>query len=121
MSDHRNRGLDLFSGLLIGSAIGAALSLLYAPQSGKKLRKDLRKKSRKLRREAEAKLETAQQEVEELLQETKKKAEQLKTNIERTADGLAEKAGNLIEEGKSAINKVDGLKDWTRDRIRNIT
>ena len=121
MSDRRNRGLDLFSVLLIGGAIGAALSLLYAPQSGKKLRKDLRKKSRKLRREAEAKFESAQHEVEELLQETRKKAEQLKMNIERTADGLAERAGNLIEEGKGAINKVDGMKDWAADRIRNMT
>jgi hypothetical protein len=49
-----------------------------------------------------------------------KKAEQLKTNIEKTADGLAERAGNLIEEGKGAINKVDGLKSWTRDRIRSM-
>ena len=97
MFNHRRNGNDLFSGLLIGGVIGATISLFYAPQTGKRLRKELRKKSRNLRREADAKFATAQKEVEDLLHETKKRTEQLKTNIEKTAEVLAVKAGSLIE------------------------
>lgn len=116
----RNRGLDLFSGMLIGSAVGVALSLLYAPQSGKKIRKDLRKKSDKLRREAESRLSHAQRDVEALLHETKKRSEQLKSNIERTAESLTEKAGNLVEEGRGPSQKANGWKDWAAHRVRNL-
>ncbi len=38
----------LFIGFLLGSAIGGAIALLYAPKSGKRLRNDIRRKTNEL-------------------------------------------------------------------------
>ena len=39
---------DFIKGLLIGGLIGAAVSILYAPQSGKETREDICRKSEEL-------------------------------------------------------------------------
>ena len=51
-------GLTIFA---IGAAIGAGLTLLYAPQSGKETRKLLAKKARLLRDKAQLTVENAQE------------------------------------------------------------
>lgn len=41
----KNNALKLLEGALAGAALGAAAGLLLAPESGKKLRSDIKKKS----------------------------------------------------------------------------
>ena len=45
MSQENGYVKGLFIGLLTGSAIGAIVALLYAPKSGKELRKDIKIKT----------------------------------------------------------------------------
>jgi gas vesicle protein len=47
-----NRGVNFLGGILLGSAIGVVSALLLAPDSGKRTRKKLKKKSRKYSKDA---------------------------------------------------------------------
>lgn len=47
-----NRGVNFLGGILLGSAIGVISALLLAPESGKRTRKKLKKKSRKYSKDA---------------------------------------------------------------------
>jgi gas vesicle protein len=48
----RNGGANFLGGILLGSAIGVVSALLLAPDSGKRTRKKLKKKSRKYSKDA---------------------------------------------------------------------
>lgn len=48
----RNGGVNFLGGILLGSAIGVVSALLLAPDSGKRTRKKLKKKSRRYSKDA---------------------------------------------------------------------
>ncbi len=50
-----NRISGIFVSFLIGSAVGGAIALLYAPESGKRLRSDISKKTNSLIKEGKKK------------------------------------------------------------------
>lgn len=86
MSHHDNSSKLIW--FLTGAAIGAAIALLYAPQSGKDTRRYLRKKT-EAGREAIA---DAGKEVLERGREYYEKGRQ-----------LVEEAGELLEKGRKAV------------------
>ncbi len=55
----RDQLLGFVQGFLLGGLIGAGVALLYAPQSGKETREDLRRKSREFKDEAERQYQQA--------------------------------------------------------------
>ncbi len=57
MAANTNKG-DFIVGLLVGSAIGATLALLYAPQTGDKARDLIKRKAEDLQDEAQSVVET---------------------------------------------------------------
>ncbi len=63
MSD-RSGGAEFFAGLVIGSLVGATLSLLLAPQSGEETRAQIRDKSLEYKGRAEEGYLSARQTVE---------------------------------------------------------
>jgi gas vesicle protein len=75
---------DCFKGLIVGSLIGAALGILYAPKSGKETREGIRNSA------------------DELLEKTKKQYEETCKKIEKLTDCEKE----LYAEKKERLKKA---------------
>jgi len=64
-------------GLLIGAAIGTAIGMLYAPQSGKETRELIREKAIETREKAEDIIEDARERAKKIVADAKTKADEL--------------------------------------------
>jgi len=72
-------------GLLVGAAIGAGLGLLYAPQSGKKTRREIQKQAMEIKERAE-----------DLGKTVKKRAEEIGENVAEGAEKYRRKMMDSI-------------------------
>ncbi|MBA4252015.1 MAG: gas vesicle protein [Chlorobiaceae bacterium] len=100
MSKENNLGKGLLFGFLTGSIIGAAVALLYAPKTGKELRKDIKVKKDELVDEAEKLLHVAKEKASDAVNEGKKKSEQLIANAKVKADELLKDAEKIFHDAK---------------------
>jgi len=66
-----NGGSGFLTGLLLGATLGAVAALLFAPKSGKDLRRSLRDEGEKLRDDAEGVVEGLRRKGEEAYQKTR--------------------------------------------------
>ena len=105
MSQNGDSGFEFFKGMLFGGIVGAVVTLLYAPKSGKEVREDLRKRSLELRDDAEARLELTQKKAEDLLAETKKELEKLRQEALTTVGELKGSAEEALADGKQLVEK----------------
>lgn len=76
MNNNEKLGM-LVVGIFLGGLIGSAVALLYAPTSGKKLRKKIADKSGDIFEDAHELYDSSKEKAEELLKEGKKKAADL--------------------------------------------
>ena len=89
---HRVRPVkSVLGGFLVGSAIGVATALLFAPRSGEETRAEIRGKAVELR-------DRTTETVKDTVSQAKSKAYELKDNV-------LEKAEELKQRGKYTINK----------------
>lgn len=89
---HRNRPVKpIVGGFLVGSVIGVATALLFAPRSGEETRTEIRDKAVELR-------DRTTETVKDTVSQAKSKASELKDNV-------WEKADELKQRGKEAVNK----------------
>jgi gas vesicle protein len=77
MASDNNMGKGLFLGILAGGAIGALVALLYAPKSGRELRKDIKHKTDEYMEDAEKYIADAREKAKAMVNEGKKKSEKL--------------------------------------------
>lgn len=121
MSDRESDFSAFLAGFIFGGLIGAAIALLYAPQSGEETRTIIREKSIELkdkavesaeeaRARAEKALEEARARAEKALAETRQRAEELAKLTKEQAIELQQRGQELFEEQKS--------KNWTGYRVR---
>ncbi len=90
---------------LMGGAIGAAIALLYAPQSGPETRKDIKRTARRVKNEAVDLVEETIDSVDDFVDETKDRVTEL---IDRSIElsGAAKKEIiKTLEHGQKAIEK----------------
>jgi len=85
-----------FTGLVAGGIIGTVFALLYAPTSGKKLRKKISDRTEDLIGEAEEFYETGKEKTEKIIKEGKKKATVI-------LDEGKKKATDLIDDAKKKM------------------
>jgi gas vesicle protein len=85
MSD--NTGSKMFFSFLTGAALGAGLALLFAPQSGKETRKQIKDLSDKLS------------------SEVRDEAEKIGSKVKYEVDKIGEKAKTIIGEAKETFGK----------------
>src|SRR6476660_3759445 len=83
---------------LFGLGIGAALGILFAPQSGADTRRSLGKKARKLRALAEDKLE-------DVMDSGNKKVRKLREHLSEVADDLDEDDEEELEPRPSRVRE----------------
>jgi gas vesicle protein len=103
-------GMMLLSGLLLGSLISAVAMLLLAPQSGKKTRRQIRRKARQLQAQAgDAVDETVAQvratanQVTAVIQE---QAEAMQQHGRDVVDQQKERWAPVVDAGKTAVNNA---------------
>jgi len=99
------------AGLVVGGLIGAAVMMIYAPQSGAKTRKMLRKKAAALRNQASETAEEARERAEDALdsaaeraleasEELRERMEQLQKRGQKSLDQQKEKVADLVGNNK---------------------
>ncbi len=101
----KNNANKIGAAFLIGGAVGAAIALLYAPQSGNETRKYISRAARRMKNDTVDLLEDTIEDVNEFASDFKEKAKDI---IEQGAD-LSDKARKEIvttlEHGQKAIEK----------------
>lgn len=102
MSDSNDFGAFLI-GFIVGGLTGAAVSLLFAPQSGEETRELIHDKAIELRDRAAETVEEARLHAEEALQEAKEKTEEWTKLAKEQADELLHKGEKAFEEGREKI------------------
>jgi gas vesicle protein len=112
-----NEKRDFVLGMLVGSAIGAAVALLYAPQTGDVTRDMIKQKAGEAKDKAGELATTAKDKASELATNAKEKATTVAGNLSST---VSEKASTVRE---SAMGVVDQVKSTAQDamgRARNL-
>lgn len=83
-----------FLSFLVGSAVGSAIALLYAPKSGKHLRNDISRKTN------------------EMLEDGKKLTSDTWNGAKKAAESTFESANDLLNTGvEKIIHKTEKVKD----------
>ncbi len=117
MSEQDNDFGTFVTGFLIGGLIGAAVALLYAPQSGEETRTIIKEKSIELkdkttetaeeaRLRAEKALEEARARAEAAIQEARVRADELARITKEKAVDFQQKGQVVLEEQKSRLDNV---------------
>jgi gas vesicle protein len=91
--------LIFLSGLLLGGLIGAVVTLLLAPQSGHKTRRQIRRKGRDWREQTTDMIEDGAAQV-------RAKTEQVTTAIHEQTDALQQRGQDVVDEGKERFAAV---------------
>jgi len=104
------------AGLVVGGLIGAALMLIYAPQSGAKTRKMLRKRALALqhragetadeaRTRAEEALDSALERARDATDEVRDRVENIQKRGQKTLEAQRDRVASAVESGRQAIRR----------------
>lgn len=91
--------------LLAGGVIGAGAALLFAPQSGRKTRRDISRCAHKVKARADEKMEDIAVNISDLVDTVGEKTEELLDRGKDMAGDARKELIRLIEEGASALEK----------------
>ena len=108
--DNRDRdsGFGFFSGLLIGSIVGATLAIVLAPQSGEDTRDLLRGKAHEAKNRALDLAYDVRDRAASVADDLRAQADQLSQMGRETYDGLRSKLNDAVDAGrKAAQSQID--------------
>jgi gas vesicle protein len=100
-----SRGWEFFTGFLIGGVVGAAVALLFAPQSGEETREMIRERGLELEGRAGDYTSTARRRAEELAMDARERAEDARQRGRVVLNEQRSRLEGAIEEGKEAASK----------------
>jgi len=99
-------GLLFLAGLMLGALAGAAAMLLFAPQSGKKTRRQIRRKGKALR-------EQTAETIEDGVAKARAKAQDVTTNIHEQTEALQQRGQDVLEAGMERLaTAVEGMNGF---------
>ena len=106
----KNCSGDFLAGFLVGTLVGAAAALLFAPMSGEETRVMIRDKGVELGQRADEMSLEARKKAEDLQLQAKEKAETLQSQAKEKAETLQDRVKVAVDEGKAtAIKKKEEL------------
>jgi len=123
MGQGNNFKKGLLIGFFTGGALGAALALLFAPKSGKELRRDIKEKSDEYLDDAEKYISQAKEKAVDMINEGKKRSERLIRDARDKSDQLMKDAEKVYKDAKDKV--TDSVKtgkesfDHKRDQIKD--
>ena len=92
----------ILSGFLVGSVIGAATALLFAPRSGEETRMGIRDKAVELRDQA---TDTVRSKVDDVKDNVREKVEGLKQRGKYTINRQLDRVSEAAETGKQTVQE----------------
>jgi gas vesicle protein len=95
-------------GIILGGIIGGVLGILYAPQSGRKTRKDINRKAEELLTQAKEDYETTLKKSGKAYESTVKQLKHLESSAKEKVGEMEEKVEELAELGKEAFQDTKG-------------
>ncbi len=108
MSDRDNEFGAFFAGFVIGGLVGAAVALLFAPQSGEETRTLIREKSIEIKDQVEQTALDAREKAEQFATEAKTKAEELQKRGQVVLEEQKSRLEKAVESGKKAVQRKAG-------------
>jgi len=102
MSENSDFGAFLV-GFIVGGLTGAAVSLLFAPQTGEETRALIHDKAIELRDRTSETIEEARLKAEQAMKEAKSKTEELAKLAKEQAESLRKKGEEVLEETRSKL------------------
>jgi len=97
--DHSgNTAMGFVAGMLIGGLAGAGAMLLLAPQSGRRTRVQIQRKSMALR-------DQAMDSMEEAVEQVRTTSQQITANVQKQGDKLQKQADKMQQRGQHAIDQ----------------
>jgi gas vesicle protein len=90
---------------LVGGLIGAAVALLYAPQSGRETRKDITKTARRIKKETVHLVEDAVDSINDFAGEVRDKVTDVIERGKDLSDGAKKEIIRNLEHGQKVIEK----------------
>jgi len=104
------------AGLVVGGLIGAAVMMIYAPQSGAKTRKLLRKKAMALRSQASETAGDAKERAEDALDAAVERAREASDELRDRVENLQKKGQKTLGEQKERVAEMVGNNKHSRFR-----
>jgi len=105
------------AGLLVGALIGAAAMLMFAPQSGKRTRKLIRKRAMALRHQVGETAEDARERAEEALDDALERAKDAGDEVRGRVEHIQRRGQKTLEEQKQrVVSAVDAGRNAVRRR-----
>jgi gas vesicle protein len=99
MAEHEKSRGYLFTGLLIGSVLGALAGILFAPKSGKELRSDIQEKGSEVFRDGKEIYSDTKKRARKIIKEAKHQAKELKKEADRHVYDARDKVKELFARG----------------------
>jgi gas vesicle protein len=112
MFNEKNYARVFLGGLITGGILGGIAGLLFAPKSGKKLRRDISKKTDEIIDDAKQQIENAAEVASNIISDAKKKAESLINDGKKKIEAVAKASENMYKNGKDIVEeKVSKIKN----------
>jgi len=97
--------------LIAGALLGAGIALLFAPQSGRKTRRDIHRLAKQARNKAEAARQELRQSIDNILGDAADKLrEELNRGMDWTDDKIADLRHTLESFGKSIGEEIEKIQ-----------
>jgi gas vesicle protein len=95
-------------GIIVGGLIGAAIGILYAPQSGRKTRRDINRTAEELLAEAKKEYEATLKKSGKAYESAVKQLKHLESSAKEKVGELEEKVDELADLGKEVLHDTRG-------------
>ncbi|MCE5313222.1 MAG: YtxH domain-containing protein [Nitrospiraceae bacterium] len=101
----RDTSLKIGVAFLAGGLIGAGIALLYAPQSGKKTRRDIQRTARKLKNAGYEIVDETIEKVSEVVEDVKDRAEELLHQGKELTDDVRKDLASRLDSIQKLVEK----------------
>lgn len=95
-------------GVVLGGVIGAAIAILYAPQSGQKTREDINRKTEELRRKAKEEYRAMLKKSDKAYEAVVKDLKHMESLTKDKVGEMREKVDEWTELGKETLQDTKG-------------
>lgn len=104
-------------GAIVGGAVGALLALLFAPKSGRDLRRDIADKSEEIVDKASEFFTQTEQQSEDVLNEGKIRAERIVNSARAQAESLLSNAERVLRDARL---RAQSIKEGVQSGVSKV-